>query len=80
MCATCVDDTLHAGSDKYSDYCKRIEKLFIFDQKERDKIQCPGTEAKTKETMFDIHQERYTSTLKKLAQKSSYADFRTLCT
>lgn len=65
------DDTLHAGIDKYSEYCKKPERMFMWKTCEWEQLQFAGFDIKTKENVFQIHHKRYIFKLKKLAFESS---------
>lgn len=49
MSATCMDDTLHIGNEKYFDFCYKTEKTFTCEEREWNKLQFAGVQIETKE-------------------------------
>lgn len=49
MCTRYIDGTLHTGNDKYSNYCKKAEIMFICKKKEWDNLQFAGVYVEKKD-------------------------------
>jgi hypothetical protein len=67
MCATYVDDALHAGSTVYEGTKERTMKRFMCRDKEMDNVSVSGVEINTDTDGFQLHQQRYISTLDTLS-------------
>ena len=78
LCATYVDDALHAGDKEYSDMSKKTEKTFKCRPRERDNVQFAGVEIESKGEENKIHQKLYISKLIQLMANEDFAAFRSL--
>ena len=76
LCSTYVDDTLHAGTDEYSDLCKKTETKFKCKNREYDNTQFAGLQIEKATNGFEVHQKQYIQKLNTLNYKSTYSDFR----
>jgi hypothetical protein len=63
MCATYVDDALHAGSKVYEGTTGKTMKRFKCGDKEMDNVTFADVEIYTGTDGFQLHQQRHISTL-----------------
>lgn len=70
LCATYVDDSLHAGDKAYCNLAKVTEEKFECKPREYDKMQFSGGEIEKWEDGFHTHQMRYISKLQDLIEPS----------
>ena len=75
-CATYVDDSLHAGNEKYQEITKITEEKFKCKNREYDDLQFSGLEIETKNNEFCAHQKRYISKLKRIPETANFSEFR----
>jgi hypothetical protein len=75
MCATYVD---HAGSKVYEGITEKTMKRFKCRDKEMDNITFAGVEINTGTDGFQLHQQRYISTLDTLSDSSTFQRYRSL--
>ena len=59
LCATYVDDTLHAGNKEYQELSKETEKTFQCKSREYYNVQFSGLEIDSTDEGFIIHQKKY---------------------
>ena len=78
LCATHVDDCLHAGNEKYLQISESIERKFQCRDREFDKIQFSGVNIETYNDGFCIHQERYIHTIETLPKDVNFAHYSSL--
>ena len=78
LCATHVDDCLHAGNAKYSTLSQSIEKTFQCRDREFDKVQFSGVNIEASNNGFCIHQESYIKTIASLSKDDSFAQYSSL--
>jgi Reverse transcriptase (RNA-dependent DNA polymerase) len=78
MCATYVDDALHAGSKLYEGITEKSMKQFKCRDKEMDNVTFAVVEINTGTDGFQLHQRRYISTLDTLSDSSTFQRYRSL--
>jgi hypothetical protein len=78
MCATYVEDALHAESKMYEVISEKIMKRFKCRDKEMDIVTFAGVEIKTGTDGFQLHQQRYIFTLDTLSDSSTFQRLRSL--
>jgi hypothetical protein len=67
ICATYVDDALHAGNTVYEGIAEMTMKRFKCRDTEMDNVTFAGVEIRTGTDGFELHQQRYISTLDTLS-------------
>jgi hypothetical protein len=72
MCATYVDDALHARSKEYEGITEKTMKRLKCRDKEMDNVDCAGVEINTGTDGFQLHQQQYISTLDTLSDSSTF--------
>ena len=77
LCATHINDCLHAGNEKYSQLSQRIERKLQYRDRDFDKIQF-SVNIETNSNGFGIHQERYIKTIDPLLKKVIFAQYSSL--
>jgi hypothetical protein len=78
MCATYVDDALHAGNKVYKEITEKTMKRFKCRDKEMDDVTSAGVEIYTGTDGFQPHQQRYISTLDTLRDSNTFQRYRSL--
>jgi hypothetical protein len=78
LCATYVDDILHAGDQKLVELSKITQRRFQCRPREWNNVQIAGVEIETKESEFVVHQQRYISKLIPLSKNATFKQFRSL--
>jgi hypothetical protein len=78
MCATYVNDALHAGRKVYEGTTEKTMKRFKGRDKEMDNVIFSGVEICTGTDGFQLHQQRYISTLETLSDSSTFQRYRSL--
>lgn len=78
ICSTYVDDTLHAGNEKYCECSKFTEKKFQCKRRDWDKLQFASVQIEKTIEGFQVHQFIYVNKLKELPDNASHCDFRSL--
>jgi hypothetical protein len=79
ICATYVDDALHAGSMVYEEIREKTMKRFKCRDKEMDNVTFAGVEKNTGTDGLQLHQQRYISKLDTLSGSSTFQRYRSLC-
>jgi Reverse transcriptase (RNA-dependent DNA polymerase) len=72
MCATYVDDALHAGNKVYERIAEKTMKRTKCRNKEMDNVTFAGVEIYTGIDGFQLHQQRYISTFDTLSDSSTF--------
>ena len=80
LCATHVDDCLHAGNENYSQLSQSIERKYKCRDREFDNIQFSGVNIETNSNGLCIHQERYIKTIDLLPKEVIFAQYSSLRT
>ena len=78
LCATHVEDCLHAGNKKYSELSQRIERKFQCRDREFDKVLFSGVNIGTTSNGFCIYQESYIKTIDPLLKDATFAQYSSL--
>lgn len=75
LCANYVYNTLHAGTERNSDNCKRTEKLFECKLREWNKSQFAGLKSKKHVNGFLVFQRDYIRILKLFSKLRNLTNF-----
>jgi hypothetical protein len=78
MCATYVDECLHAGTDQYSKSAEKTELRFQCREREYDNVTFAGVEIKKSEDGFVMNQRSYVNKLMFLNKKANFSDYRSM--
>ena len=76
LCATCVDDALQAGNDKYQEITKATLQKFKCRDREFDDVKFSGIEIDSFDGEFRVHQKGYLKKVQKLQKDATFSDYR----
>jgi Reverse transcriptase (RNA-dependent DNA polymerase) len=78
MCSTHVDDALHAGNKVYEEITEKTMKRFKCRDKEIYNVTFAGVEINTGTDGYQLHQQRYNSTLDSVSDSSTFQRYQSL--
>jgi hypothetical protein len=78
MCATYVDECLHAGTDQYSKSAEKTELRFQCREREYGNVMFAGVEIRKSEDGFVMNQRSYVDKLMFLNKTPNFSDYRSV--